>query len=508
MVSRVTGLLREACLSRVFGAGALMDAFFLAFLIPNLFRRLFGEGALAAAFLPVYVDLEKRDPAAARRLASMIVALLVVVLSSIVLLGDIALYLLVRMGDMNSLAIWLTMIMLPYIPLVCLVALLGAMLQVHGRFGPTAAAPILLNLCVIGAALGFSFVLDPNVEQERVLHIGFVAGSVIIAGILQLAWTLWALRSQQWWTPEGSADRNAVRRVLRQALPMILGLGVLQVNVFLDGLIASYPTTFGPTIFGVDYPLQQGAMASVTFAQRLYQFPLGVFGIAVATAIFPTLARLSSDQDAFTDTVRRGLRLVVFIGLPASIGLLLVREPIAQVVLQGGEFTEQDTRRVAFVLAGYAPAIWAYSMIQVLTRAFYARGDSIRPVKVAIWFVGLNLVLNCTLIWTPLREAGLAVSTAVCACLQSIVLTRMLRAHTGALVDRSVRRSWIATCIATVIMATVVGYVAWQLTSTETWLQALGVLAILVSLGAATVACTAAVLRMPELHWAVGKSTG
>src|SRR5206468_2907192 len=168
---------------------------------------------------------------------------------------------------------------------------------------------------------------------------------------------------------------------------MFIGLGILQVNTFVDGVVASYPSTIGPTIFGVKFPLDQGALTSINNAQRLYEFPLGVFGIAVATAIFPALAKVNHDAEAFADILRRGLRLVIYIGLPASVGLILVRVPLTAAILQGGSFKWSQTLRVAFVLMGYAPAIWAYSMTHTLTRAFYAKGDSKTPVKVALGMV-------------------------------------------------------------------------------------------------------------------------
>ncbi|MHC4142712.1 MAG: lipid II flippase MurJ, partial [Planctomycetota bacterium] len=296
LVSRVTGLGRDAALSRIFGAAGVMDAFFFAFMIPNLFRRLFGEGAVSAAFLRAYARLDQSDPPTARRLATLTVVIMIVVLGGLTVAGE-----LVR----------LTMITLPYMPMVCLVAILGSMLQVHGRFAATAAVPVVMNVCLIAAVVGLVEVFGAG---NKAGHITAVSVSLLVAGVLQLAWMAWSLRDRKWLVRDTSAAREPMKDVLRQAGPMILGLGVLQLNVFLDGLIASYPTTVGPTVFGVEYPLAEGAMAAVSYAQRLYQFPLGVFGIAIATAIFPALARQSDDPEAFTDILRRGLRLVVFIG--------------------------------------------------------------------------------------------------------------------------------------------------------------------------------------------------
>lgn len=511
--SRITGLARDAVLSRLFGAGVVLDAFFFAFLIPNLFRRLFGEGALSAAFLPVYSRLNREDPATARRLAGLIVGMLVLALGAVVLLGEAALFVLSMREGHGNVALWLMMIMLPYMPMVCVVAVLGAMLQVHGRFGPTAAVPMVLNVCIVAAAVIFAMVLDSDDDAGRVVHIGVVAASVTLAGVIQVGWSLWALRSTGV-TPmdvlsmrgaDGKAW-SAFRRVMLQAGPMILGLGVLQLNTLFDGVIASYPSVVGQTIFGIDYPLEEGAMATVNFAQRLYQFPLGVFGIAIATAIFPLLASLQDNASGFGDALRRGLRLVIFIGLPASVGLMLVREPLTAAVLQGGVFTAQDTQRVGFVLLGYAPAIWAYSMVHVLTRAFYAKGDSKTPVKIAVSVVGLNLALNLTLIWF-LAEAGLAWSTAICSIVQAALLMLLIRRHTGALLDRTVLASWTKTLLATVIMAIAVIAADMLFTFGQSWASAVLRLSVLVGIGGVVMLFTARVLAMPELAWALGRAT-
>jgi len=519
LVSRITGLARDASLARIFGNGALMDAFNFAFMIPNLFRRLFGEGALSAAFLPAYADLDKNNPGVARQLATLTIGLMLAVLGALTIVGEIVLWLVLASdASHDMLAVRLTMVMLPYMPLVCMVAIMGAMLQVHGRFGPAAAAPVVLNLCIVAATLGGAKLLKNGQAADR-SHISIVAASVLLAGVLQVIWALWSLRGTKWLVGGFAKCREArepFRKMLGQAWPMFIGLGVLQINTFIDGLVASYPTTFGPTIFGIDYPLEPGALASLSNAARLYEFPLGVFGIAVATAIFPALSKLKDDAHAFSDTLRRGLRLVVYIGLPASVGLILVRHQLVAVMFQGGDFTASDTRRVAFVLMGYAPAIWAYSMTHVLTRAFYAKGNSMTPVKVAVGMVALNFAMNITLIWTPLREAGLAWSTAVSAIIQSIILLRLARRKYAdhAIVDRDVRASWVRSAIATVVMGAAVWATAqfalFNWWSAETgdlrWRDLAMQLAILVSVGGAAYAAASLALRMPELWWAMGRT--
>jgi putative peptidoglycan lipid II flippase len=520
-VSRVTGLARDAALSRIFGVTALMDSFWFAFMIPNLFRRLFGEGALSAAFLPVYSQLNRDDPRTARQLASLTIGALIALLGGITLSGEIILFILSVQQDHDHLALRLMMIMLPYMPLVCLVAIFGAMLQVHGRFGPTASAPIVLNLLIVAAALGLAgrgVLASGNGDSaaRQVMHLCAVAASVLIAGVVQVIWSMLALRNASALPPATIGARTprlaeSFKQMVMQVWPMLIGLGVLQLNTFVDGLIASYPTTIGPTIFGKAYPLDRGSLTAISNAQRLYEFPLGVFGIAVATAIFPALAKVANDGDSFTNILRRGLRLVVYIGLPASVGLMLVRVPLTAAILQGKNFTPADTHRVAFVLMGYAPAIWAYSMTHALTRAFYARGDSLTPVRVAMGMVILNLLLNLTLIWTPLKEAGLAWSTAACAIVQVMILLRLIKKHAPHAVDQSVISSWIKTAIISAIMAAILFALNATLAPSPalagTWRWSVIELGILVGAGAAAVAALSLAMKMPELRWALGRST-
>jgi putative peptidoglycan lipid II flippase len=504
LVSRVTGLGRDAALSRIFGAAGVMDAFFFAFMIPNLFRRLFGEGAVSAAFLRAYARLDQSDPPTARRLATLTVVIMIVVLGGLTVAGELVLLGGLRFaGGQQQLVVRLTMITLPYMPMVCLVAILGSMLQVHGRFAATAAVPVVMNVCLIAAVVGLVEVFGAG---NKAGHITAVSVSLLVAGVLQLAWMAWSLRDRKWLVRDTSAAREPMKDVLRQAGPMILGLGVLQLNVFLDGLIASYPTTVGPTVFGVEYPLAEGAMAAVSYAQRLYQFPLGVFGIAIATAIFPALARQSDDPEAFSDILRRGLRLVVFIGLTSSVGLMLVGPALVSVIYEGGLFSAGDSQRVTFVLYGYAAGVWAYSMIHVLTRAFYARGDSKTPVKVAVCIVVLNLALNCTLIWTGLREAGLAWSTAICATIQALVLLGLVRRHARAVLGAGVLAVAAKTIVITALMGLVVGAVLIAMPVPRSWTWSLLNLLAAVGAGSIVVVGAAAALRMPELRWAMGRS--
>jgi putative peptidoglycan lipid II flippase len=203
------------------------------------------------------------------------------------------------------------------------------------------------------------------------------------------------------WTRDFAAAAPAGRTVLQRFGPVALGLGTLQLNTFLDTLIAMWPTWVGPTILGAAYPLDEASNVILSLTARLYQFPLGVFGIAIASAAFPLLARHADNPPLFIETLRRGIRLSLFVGLPASAGLVLVRSDITSVLFGHGSkgFSVEGLERSAAVLLGFAPAVWAYSLNHVLTRGFYARGDTRTPMRVSIAVMLLNLGLNVSLIW-------------------------------------------------------------------------------------------------------------
>ncbi|MEM9881600.1 MAG: murein biosynthesis integral membrane protein MurJ [Planctomycetota bacterium] len=470
LVSRVTGLVRDAVLAAVFGASVVLDAFLVGFIVPNLFRRLFGEGALTAAFIPRYTRLLRDDPGLARRFASVCVGALMVLLAGVTLVGELGLWWLAGTVETEkaALAVRLTMWMLPYMPLVCGVALLGAVLQVHRRFGPAAAAPVLLNLVVIGAAaLGAMAAGGPGEA------VGLAAAGVLVAGLLQLMWLAGSVAWVAPLTTSFAGTGPAVREMLRKMVPVVIGLGVFQVNTLLDAVIAfglSKPElgkgveTFDAFGRAIGYPLEAGAVTTLSLAQRLYQFPLGVFGIALATAIFPALAaaagrakpQAASGDGEFGDIFRRGVRLTLYIGLPASVGLILVRVPLVRVFFEWNRFTTEDALRCAAVLAGYGSAVWAYALTHVATKAFYAADDTATPLRVSLAMVGLNLALNLTLIW-PLGVAGLAWSTALCATLQAGLLVRGLRRYLDRPVDAGVWRGVGRTAALCVVMAVGVG---------------------------------------------------
>lgn len=474
LVSRVLGLARDAILARLFGVTGLGTAFGIAFQFPNTFRRLFGEGALSAAFIPEYARLLRQDHALADRFASLVVALTIAVLGAATVILEaviIAVVASIDLPDHGRRALILLALMLPYMPMVCATAILGGMLQTHGRFAAQAGAPIILNLCMIAAALAGARVLRLNAESTALI----VAGSVTVAGVLQIAWCLRDLRGLTTWSRMVEGVAAPARTMFRRLGPVLVGLGAVQVATLVESwLIVAWPIYQGPTILGNPYPLDEGAGAALTNAQRLYQFPLGVFGIALATAAFPTLARLADEKDRFAQTLRKSLRLSLFIGLPATVGLAWVARDLTAVIYLGGRVGHADAERIARCLVMYALLVGAYSLTHVLTRAFYALGDTRTPMKVSIATVALGLALSLALMW-PMREAGLALAASIAAAVQLAFLVRLAgrRMNDAAdpLFDRAVRASAarIAAGAALMLAALAGARLAWPAPAAPTY---------------------------------------
>ena len=448
LLSRVLGLGREMVAAAYFGAGPVWSAFTVAFTVPNLFRKLFGEGALSAAFIPLYArqleDRERHAPA----FAAGSVNLLVAVLTGITLLGEVVLlglWLLIDFGRSDyELAVVLTAIMLPYVVLICGAAFLGGILNVHDRFAAPAAASVLLNLCLISAILGAAVVFDLHTDQGRTAATKWLAVAVVVSGVLQVLMLWPSLRAAGFgFDPKAAMLTPATKKMLRMSVPVALSAGVLQIGVLLDKgaafFLASPPNTAGGTFVflghAVRYPMAEGAAARLNWAQFLYQFPLGVFAIALATAIFPKLSRDAATDDgrndAFRDGLRRGVEAALFIGLPSSAGLVLIREPAVRVLFQRGEFTAYDTAWTALSVGIYGAAVWAFSLQQILSRAYYALHDTLTPLVWAVANLAVNVVVEVPLIWTRLGESGMAVGTLVSFALQAVLMLWLLDRRVG-----------------------------------------------------------------------------
>ncbi|MCC6425419.1 MAG: murein biosynthesis integral membrane protein MurJ [Phycisphaerales bacterium] len=519
LLSRLGGLARDVLIGRIFGDTALGSAFSAGFTIPNLFRRLFGEGALSAAFIPEYAKAQREGREEADRFSSLTLVRLGIATGLLTAVAEIVLFaalVLLPPDPDRQMSIRLIIIMLPFMPFICGTAILGGMLQVHGKFGPAASGPLVLNGFII--AVGLWHLLRGEAGSPAVAYALGIATTV--SGITQAATFAWLLRRHASWRADRQLARERVHRMWVTMIPVLIGLGTLQLNTFIDQLIAMWPIWVGPTVFGHPYPLDESSNIIIAAAQRLYQFPLGVFGIAVATAVFPLLSRHAADGERFADTLQRGLRISFYIGLPASAGLMLLNHDVVAALYASGRasvdgaapthggFSDAGVARAAAVLAGFAPGVWAYSVNHVFARAFYARGDTRTPMRIAIGMVALNLALNLTLIWF-LREAGLAWSTSICAAIQACILGRFChtRLHAGSL-NRDVLMGLARIVVATGIMAGVVWAVLWMMPAPQRWLDYVLRAGAGSIVGVAVYAGASLALRTPELRWLAHRPKG
>ncbi len=428
LLSRVLGMIRDMGMAALFGLSPIADHFVVAFSIPNLARRLFGEGALSAAFLPVLTREFHDSPRdSVWRLVSAVFALLTVSLTGLVLAGELGIWAILQWGggeaDVQRL-LSLTALMLPYLILICLAAQISAVLHVLGHFTIPALVPVALNLIWIATLWWVAPLFAPDELRQAYA----ISVAVLISGAVQVAmqWPLlkrYGFRFDTDWR----ATLPHVREIFWATLPVMVGLSTSLFNTLADRIIA-----WGFARFLENPPLQEGAAAALYYAQRLYQFPLGVFGIALGTVLYPLLARHAAQKrfDLLREDLTLGLRLVVAVGFPASAGLVLLARPLATTLFEYGEFNAEDTARTAGMIAAYGCGVWAYCGQLILYRAFYALDDRTTPLRVGLLSVVVNLVLNLTLIW-PLGANGLAYATTISATMQVVMLTWLIQTRAG-----------------------------------------------------------------------------
>ncbi len=469
-ISRVFGFVRDMAYSHFFGANALLDAWTIAFKIPNLARRLFGEGAASASFIPVYSEELHRDPQQAKHLVNTVVTVLFVLLAAIILIGQVAIWSYYKFFSSTTetrLVLSLTSIMLPYMLLVCIVAILAGILNVHRHFATPAAAPIVLNIFIISSILLTGWVFKLQAREQ----LFYVAAAVLIAGIVQIAIQLPPLRaSGVSIRPAWRTQSEAFKKIIILMAPMILGLTVTQINTLADDLIAWWfsgsvekGAFFVLLRHKVAYPLQRGSVSHLYYAQRLYQLPLGIFGISLATAIFPVMSSLSAKKDfaGLVKTVSEGLRTCFFIAIPATIGLIAIARPLISLAFQHGQFSANDTDMVTWTLLFYALGLCGYFAQQVVTRAFYSMQDSKTPMTSALIAVVANIVLNLTLIW-PFGTGGLAAATALCSYLQVVILVAVLRRRLGSSPLDGLAIAFLKTIAAALCMSASIVAMLWM----------------------------------------------
>ncbi len=445
LISRVLGFVRDVLIAAVLGAGVIADVFFVAFKLPNLFRRLFAEGAFSAAFVPLYSGiLEDQGKAPAQAFAE--AALSVLLWAMLVLVAVVELAMPVVMHGFApgfaddpakfDFAVLLTRITFPYLLFISLVSLMAGILNSLGRFAAAAATPILLNLCLIGAVL----VLAPFAATPAHALAWGVAG----AGIVQFLWLFWhcarvGVRLHLPW-PRLTAD---VRALMRRILPVALGAGVYQISLLIDTVIASL--------------LPSGSISYLFFADRVNQLPLGVVGVAVGTALLPLLSRQlrAGDTAAATASQNRALEFSLLLSLPAAAALMVIAHPVVTVLFERGEFGPTEAQATAAALAVYASGLPAYVLVKALAPGYFARGDTATPVKISVLCLVVNLVLNLILMG-PFLHVGIAAATSVSAWLNAVLLAIFLRRRGLLEFDRRLGRVSSRLVFATAVMAILV----------------------------------------------------
>jgi putative peptidoglycan lipid II flippase len=442
MASRILGFARDMLIAAFLGAGPIADAFFVALKLPNLFRRLFGEGAFNAAFVPSFAGiLHVEGQAAANRFAEEATAVMVFWLGGLTIAGEIFMPQLMAVlapgfaatPDKFDLAVNLTRITFPYLFLICLTALFSGVLNGLDRFAAAAAAPVLFNVFAIVAML----VLTPYLPNA-----GYsLAWGVTVSGVAQLGLLVWAVRraGMRIRLPRPRLTPQ-IRVLFRRMAPGLVGAGVTQVNLAVDVIVASL--------------LPPGTVALLYYADRIQQLPLGVIGAAVGTALLPLLSRQvrAGEGEAAIGTLNRALEYALFLTLPAAAALIVSAFPIVSVLFGRGAFDQQAAHLSAQALAAYAIGLPAFVTVKVLAPAFFARGDTAAPVKIGIVCVALNLALNLAFM-VPLQHVGPALATSIAAIVNTTWLGIVLRKHGHLRFDAGLRRRMPRMVLATIAMA-------------------------------------------------------
>lgn len=419
LLSRVLGFVRDFVIARTFGAGMATDAFFVAFRLPNLLRRMFAEGAFSQAFVPILAEYRNRKgEAEAHLLVNRVATVLALVVAAISLLGILAAPVIIYVSapgfaadaDKFALTVELTRITFPYILFMSLVALAGGVLNTWSRFAIPAFTPVLLNLSFIGMALFAAPLFDPPVLA--------LAWAVFIGGILQLALQLRPL-ARIGMLPKFDLKLSdpGVRRVATLMLPAMLGVSVAQISLLINTIFASF--------------LPNGSVSWLYYADRLMEFPAGLLGAALGTILLPSLSRLHADEkpEEFSATLDWGLRLTLMLTLPAALALAVLAVPLISTLFHHGAFTAEDVLQTRLALMAYSIGLSGLIMVKILAPGFYARQDIRTPVKFAVITLIATQMMNLAFI-IPFRHAGLALSIGLASLLNAWLLYYTLR-HRG-----------------------------------------------------------------------------
>ncbi len=456
LMSRILGLIRDIVIAGFFGADRVTDAFFIAFAIPNLLRRLLGEGTLTASFVPVYTDYLTHRPHEAPQVvnaittvaASLLIILTVVGIAFTPLIIKIQAYGWVKNDPaLISLTITLARICFPYLFFIGLVALAMGILNSHRHFLAPALAPCLLNISIIACVLFLSPRIYPPILTAAL--------GVFLGGLTQLLLQIPFLRAKGiTFKIKFDLHHPAVRRIALMMAPMMLGIAAFQFNQVVSRLLASF--------------LPKGSVSYLYYADRIFELPLGLFGVSLGVALLPSFSRLVAQgkMQEFKKTVNLFLRMSFFISIPAMVGLIILRIPIINLIFQQGAFTYHSTLMTAQALLCYSLSIWAYAGIQVLSRAFYAVEDAKIPFLTAIVAVVVNFLLGVILMF-PLKHAGLALANSCAAIVNVALLTLFFHRKTAGLRWQELFSSLFTIALALIPMTLVVILIERAYTWTE-----------------------------------------
>lgn len=452
-ISRFFGLIREVIMAKYFGTGAFQSAFVIAFRIPNLFRRLFGEGALGAAFIPIFHEIEKTEGREkAQQFLGRILGLMTCTLGLLVGIGIVLTYGFqyqwCEEGSRWVTAMPLMRIMLPYALLICIAAILSAVLNIHDRFAISSLTPVILNLVWIGTLL----LVCPFLPETGMWRIGAVSIGILIAGFAQICFQLPELKRVGYRFRlifTGWRESKYLRQVLLQMGPASLGIALAQINICIDGWLAFYGAEWAPS--------------ALEYADRIIYLPLGLFGTAFATVLLPTYAKqfATGQTDELLETFESALKNIFIIMAPMALGLCVLATPTVSVIYQRGAFNQDSVLWTSRAVIAYAPGLIAFSAAKTVIPIFYAQKDLKTPVKVASWCILGNLTLNIlSVLCLPegWRHAGIAVSTVVNSIANTFILLvilarRGLRIRLGAILA-----TLFKTLFAAIVMASIVGW--------------------------------------------------
>lgn len=454
LISRIFGFIRDMVVARVFGAGMVADAFFVAYRVPGLLRELFAEGSMSAAFIPVFSGyLHEKGREEALKVAKATFTLLIIILIIVTIIGIAAAPWVVTLiapgfhasGDKFDLTVHLTQIMFPYLLFVSIAALFMGILNTLGSFVIPGLSSVALSICMISGIYIFAPLFS--------LPVFGLAIGVFLGGICQFAIqipSLWKRGMKMGWYFKPS--HPGVIQIGKLMVPMILGLSVTQINIFVDSILSSY--------------LDEGSIAYLYYGIRLIHFPLGIFGVAMASAILPTLSAsaVRKDYAEVRNTYSFAVRLLLFITLPAMVGLIVLRIPIVSVLFQSKAFDYTATIGTADALLFYAVGLWAFAGTRVTAQVFYSLKDTKTPVKAGAIAVIANVVFSIILM-KPLKHGGLALGTSIAAMVNLSFLIYALRKKLGRINMREIIGSLKTILPANILM----GVVAWLIARGNIW---------------------------------------